>query len=138
MNHKYRIWIFYAVLVLGLVGGSFLLGALREGVQPARAQDVLAPESPGGSPYQCALADIAVFETHIIVYCPPGDGGIDHFAYAVDSAHSSTANRMLATASSAFALGDQFWVFYDGDSSKNPPGCLVSNCRLMVGLVWKQ
>ena len=46
MNHKYRTWIFYAVLVLSLVGGSFLLGSLREGPRAVYAQDALAPGAP--------------------------------------------------------------------------------------------
>jgi len=136
MNHKYRIWIFYAVLVLGLVAGSFLFGSLREGPRTVRAQDVLAPEAPGGNPFYCTIVDVAVYENRIHVQCFPGDGGIFYFAYATDSAHSSTANRLLAVANSAYAVGDHLWVLYDSNSSHNPPGCLVSDCRLMVGLAW--
>ncbi len=136
MNHKYRTWIFYAVLVLSLVGGSFLLGSLREGPRAVYAQDALAPGAPAASPFTCTIANVAVYENRIHVKCVPGDGAIFYFAYAVDSAHSSTANRMLATANSAYAVGDKLVVWYDSNSSHNPPGCLVSDCRLMVGLAW--
>ena len=136
MKHKYRTWIFYAVLVLGLVAGSFLIGSMRESTRAVQAKDVLAPAAPDGSPFFCNISDIAVYESRIHVKCVPGDGVIFYFAYATDSAHSSNANRFLATANSAYAVGDHLWVWYDTNSSHNPPGCLISNCRLMQGLAW--
>ena len=136
MNRKYRTWIFYAVLVLGLVGGSFLLGSLREGPRSVRAQDVLAPGAPDAYTTCTIIENVAVFENRVHVKCSPGVGLIKYFAYATDSAHSSTANRMLAVANSAYAVGDKLGVWYNSSSSNNPPGCQVNDCRLMEGLVW--
>jgi hypothetical protein len=136
MNHKYRTWIFYAVLVFGLVAASFLFGSLREGTRTVRAQDVLAPGAPDAYTTCTTIENVAVYESRMHVKCSPGVGLIKYFAYSTDSAHSSTANRMLAVANSAYAVGDKLGIWYDSNSSNNPPGCQVNDCRLMQGLVW--
>ena len=136
MKHKYRTWIFYAVLVLGLVGGSFLLGSLRDGPSAASAHDALGPDIPDASPFYCTISNVAVYINRIHVRCSPGDGAIYYFAYAVDSANAPTANRLLAVANSAYAVGDHLTVWYYSDSSQNPPGCQVNDCRRMAGLAW--
>ncbi|MCJ7534810.1 MAG: hypothetical protein WA997_17305 [Anaerolineales bacterium] len=136
MKHKYRTWIFYAVLVLGLVGGAFIFGIMRDGTGSVHAKDVLAPEVPGASPFNCTISNVAVYINRMHVKCVPGDGVILYFAYATDSANSSTANRLLAIANSAYAVGDRLTVWYYPSSSDNPPGCQVNDCRKLAGLAW--
>ena len=44
-----------------------------------------------------------------------------------------TANRLLAVAQTAYALGKPVWVYYVSSTSSNPPGCNTGDCRFLTG-----
>jgi hypothetical protein len=132
------VWIGYAVLLIALLGIAFLAGraAARPSVASAQAQagaDLLAV--PNAASFYCSVNNVAAFDTRVHLRCTtsPG-GGIYYFAYASDPAHFSTANQILAVANTAFALGKPVWVYYNSDSSLNPPGCNAGDCRGLVGV----
>ena len=86
------------------------------------------------SAFLCDPNQVAVWEDRMHIRCSPGDGDIAYFAYAIDPLHSQQANRLLALADTAYAIGHRVWVNYYTDSEQNPPGCLISNCRRISAL----
>lgn len=132
------VWIGYAVLLTALLGIAFLAGraAARPNMASAQAQTGADPlAGPNAASFSCSVNNVAAFDTRIHLRCTtsPG-GGIYYFAYASDPAHFSTANQILAVANTAFALGKPVYVYYNSNSSLNPPGCNVSDCRGLVGV----
>ena len=90
-----------------------------------------APDSPQGGPFQCNIANIAVFGSRIHVYCAakvPGTN-IQYFAAPGDSAHMLTTNRFLMLLNTAYALGKPVYLYYLDNTANNPPGCNTGDCR---------
>jgi len=138
MKRQPFVWIGYAVLLIALLGIAFLAGriAARPNVADAQAPASVDPLAvPNAASFSCSVDNVAAFENRVHLRCTtsPG-GGIYYFAYASDPAHFSAANQMLAVANTAFALGKPVVVFYNSDSSLNPPGCNVGDCRGLVGV----
>jgi hypothetical protein len=123
--------------VLGLLAGSFFAGRLLAGPEVAKARaeaSSVSPASPEASHY-CSVNNVAAFDNRIHVRCStsPG-GGVIYFAHPTGSSNGYTANRLLAVAQTAYALGKPVWVYYVSSSSSNPPGCNLGDCRLLTGI----
>jgi hypothetical protein len=128
----------FVLLVLGLLAGSFFAGRFLAGPKAVQARTEPNPVSPASieASLACHINNVAAFDNRIHVRCDEyvPETAIHYFAYATDGWSGYTANRMLAVAQTAFALGKPVWVYYVSSSSSNPPGCNTSDCRLLTGI----
>lgn len=128
----------FVFIVLALLTGSFLVGRSFADRWVSKAQAAISPVSPDSPEASFACTDIsnvAAFDNRIHVRCSSSPGsGIYYFAYPTNAGDGYTANRMLAVAQTAFALGKPMWVYYYSSSDYNPPGCNLSDCRLLIGV----
>ncbi len=96
-----------------------------------------APQAGDAGPHACTIVNIAAFETRIHVRCASpatvGPDDVYYFAASADGANTMSANRYLALLNTAYALSKPVYVYYDSDSSSNPPGCNTNDCR---GISW--
>lgn len=138
MKRRIFVWIGYTVLLTALLSIAFLAGrvAARPDVASAQAPAGADPlVVPNAASFGCTVDNVAAFNNRIHLHCTTAPiAGVTYFAYASDPAHFSTANQMLAVANTAFALGKPVVVFYNSDSSLNPPGCNAGDCRGLVGV----
>jgi hypothetical protein len=136
MKRRVRIAVFI-VAVLGLLAGSFAAGRRLVATQAASAQAAAAPAAPASpeASFACTVDNVAAFNNRIHLRCTSSPGsGIYYFAYPTTSGEGYTANRLLAVAQTAFALGKPVWVYYVSSSASNPPGCNTGDCRLLTGI----
>lgn len=127
----------FVLVVFALLAGSFVAGRLLAGSEGAQAQAEANFVSPAGpeANFPCNINNVAAFDNRIHLRCDTSPGsGIWYFAYPTGSSNGYTANRMLAVAQTAYALGKPVWVYYDSYSSSNPPGCNPGDCRLLTGI----
>jgi hypothetical protein len=142
MKHKHFVWMLYCALILGLLAGSFFAGKAIARPRIASAQDTTgpkAPTEPNANPFGCPVIDqVAVYESRIHLHCNTvnmvGGDAVTYYAYATDAAHATTANQILALGNTAFALGDPVDLWFNADSSLNPPGCNPGDCRGLTGV----
>jgi len=90
------------------------------------------PEVPEGEAwYQCTSVAVAVYANRIHVECSvAAPGGIRFFA--LGTANSSHAARILSVLSMAHVTGKDLRILYDpDDSSGDAIGCQASDCRLI-------
>jgi hypothetical protein len=89
------------------------------------------PNSPQGGPFQCNIANIAVFSSRIHVFCAAKvpNTNIQYFAAPGDSAHMIATNRFLMMLNTAYALGKPVYLYYLDDPANNPAGCNANDCR---------
>jgi hypothetical protein len=123
------------LIVLVLVLGGAAWQAQAQTPPPG-----LVPESPDASlagPHECPISHIAATQDYVRVQCLYSLPStiIFNFAIAADAAHSLTANRYLTLLNTAYALNQSVYVYYSTDSANNPPGCLVSTCRAIEGVM---
>ena len=127
----------FVLAVVGLLAGSFIAGRLLAGSEGAQAHAETNFASPASveASFACHINNVAAFHNRIHVRCneTPG-GGIWYFAYPTGSSNGYTANRMLAVAQTAYALGKPVWIYYVLSSSSNPTDCNVGDCRLLTGI----
>jgi hypothetical protein len=124
----------FAILGVGLV--VVLLIGPGEGRPPAaqRPGDSSGPVEPAAQGWaSCTIENVAVYPQRVHVKCvPPVPTNIYYLAVpTTNAAHSA---RMLSVLSTALVAGRPLDVLYDPDNTSNlPPGCLVGDCRLLVG-----
>lgn len=100
----------------------------------------------------CQIEDVAAFTNRVHVRCPYGpivhsglytrdyeppprpDPGIRFFAVGA-TVDPALADRVIALASLAIEQNKHVVIFYRTDPAENPPGCLASDCRRLVGIV---
>jgi len=127
-----------ALVVCGLLAGSFFAGRLLAGPKAVQAQSEAGPVSPSSidSSYSCYVDNVAAYENRIHVRCKTAysDTGIRYFAYPTGSSNGYTANRMLAIGQTAGMLQKPVWVYFDLNSNSNPPSCNIGDCRLLTGI----
>ena len=141
MQHKqFRTVVLIAVAV-ALAAVSFLAGRAFVGSRVSRAQGEVSPSAPAGPEASFCCADVnnvAAFDNRVHVRCSTvnvvGTDNVRYYAYATNGSNGYTANRLLAVAQTAFALGKAVAIFYDADSAHNPPGCYTTDCRLLLGI----
>lgn len=141
MKAKVFVWGKTIALVIALLGISFYAGrVLARPVTSGQAQVNIQtdgadiPNAPDAS-FTCPIINnIAAFNNRIHLRCSNSNGGILYYAYANDPAHATVANQILAVSNTAFALGSGVYVYYYTDSSLNPPGCNVNDCRGLSGV----
>jgi hypothetical protein len=79
----------------------------------------------------CTPDSVASYNTRIHVRCTASVGGISY--WAVSTENPAHAARMLSVLSTAKVGGRTLSLLYDpADTSNLPPGCLVSDCRLLL------
>lgn len=127
----------YVTALALLLAVSFFVGSLAAQEQPVQAQaanhfgDLAVPEGD----FWCTIGNVGVYENRIHVYCPDHPDSIKYFAYPSSAyEYSRRADRFLAVLNTAVALGKPVVVAYNDSPATNPPGCLVSDCRLLTGL----
>jgi hypothetical protein len=126
----------FVLAVVGLLAGSFVAGRLLAGPEGAQAQagaNSVSPASPEANLY-CHVNNVAAFDNRIHLRCDESVGSIRYFAYPTGSSSGWTANRMLAVAQTAYALGKPVWVYYVSSSDSNPTDCNTGDCRLLTGV----
>ncbi|MFA5837919.1 MAG: hypothetical protein WC837_13285 [Bellilinea sp.] len=85
--------------------------------------------------FSCTIVAIAAFDDRIHVRCSNTPGsGVYWFAAASTYPNELLANRYLTLLNTAYALKSSVDIYWDSDSTHNPPGCLTGDCRKMVGL----
>ena len=132
----------FAFIVLALLAGIFLVGRsfAERRVSYAQSSDIpAAPADPNFSSFACAnISNVAVFQNRIHVKCATvnivGTSNVYYYAYPTGGFDGYTASRLLAVGQSAFTLDKPAWLYYEPNTSYNPPGCNTGDCRLLVGL----
>ena len=117
-----------ALVILGLAL-ALTFGNQAQAAVPASGSG--APSAPDAGPFNCSIANIAVFTSRIHVYCAskvPGTN-IQYFAANGDSEHALTTNRDLVLLNTAYSLGKPVYIYYLDDPANNPPGCGSGDCR---------
>lgn len=129
--------------ILFLVVAAALAAALvftaAPSVQAARAaplgddpvEDPLVPDA--WMSRSCTIDSIHATGHSLMLRCTT-DSPTNVYAYAlpVDAANRDYANRALVLMNTAYALGENLRIYYENDSTLNPPSCTI-NCR---GLMW--
>lgn len=95
----------------------------------------LHPDNPDGSAWRdvCIVTDVMVAPDRLHVRCSVAEpANVFYFAIQGDASHSLIANRFLVILNTAYALAKPVYILYDTDTSHNPPGCGVTNCRLIL------
>jgi hypothetical protein len=137
MQHRQFRTVVLLIVVVAMATVSFLAGRAFIGSRVSRAQGAVSPSAPAGpdASFTCTnVNNVAAFDNRIHLRCSQANGSVLYYAYPTNGSNGYTANRMLAVAQTAFALGNVTFVYYDADSSHNPPGCNASDCRLLVGI----
>jgi hypothetical protein len=82
----------------------------------------------------CVIAEMMIRDDSLSVKCtvPGPNVGLYWFAIHADAAHSLIANRFLVMLNTAYALNKPIYMLFDTDTSHNSPGCIPSDCRLIV------
>ena len=84
----------------------------------------------------CIIAAVYVIPSLIVVNCTtPQPADVYWYAIHGDAAHAREANRYLVLLNTAWSLNQDVQLFYNADSTANPPGCLAADCRMLTG-VW--
>ena len=126
--------VFHRLALVLLVGICLYFLTPPKG-NPALAQEGTGSDRiPEASFYCPSVNNIAAFDNRIHLRCSQANGGVTYYAYPNDLEHATVANQILAIASSAFTLNRGIWLYYNSDSSLNPPGCNVSDCRGLTGV----
>ncbi len=122
--------------------GVLLTAALFWGANQLRPAAVVAAPQTSGllttdalAGINCTIADIGIFPNRAHIRCLNGAGTVFYFAAPNDTASKAQTNQWLMLANTAYALNQNIGIEYDTDSTHNPPGCLVSDCRAIVWLV---
>jgi hypothetical protein len=133
---KFRKIVFFVLplLVLSIALVLILPNGLKPTVNPVKAAELPpnteASDVPTGGPFGCTIGNIAVFSSRIHVYCSNAvSPNPQYFAAWGDSAHALATNRFLTLLNTAYALGKPVYIYYFDDTSLNPTGCNVSDCR---------
>lgn len=142
MKKKLLIYVGFSTLIVVLLIVVFSAGQALARPATTLAQEDLNeslpsfPNAPDFLSHGCTTVNnVAVFEDRIHLRCSnPYSGTIAYFAYPTDPAHAATANQILAIANTAFALGKGVYVYFNSNSSLNPSGCNISDCRGLVGV----
>ena len=78
----------------------------------------------------CTPSNLAVFDNRIHVKCAESVGGIQFFA--LSTADSAKAARVLSVINSAIVTGRPLFIFYDpADTSGASIGCQSNDCRII-------
>jgi hypothetical protein len=139
MKRKYLVWAAYAVVAIGLVVGSFAAGYFATGTRVASAQPAV-PAGPNAADASlwCTLGNVATFSSRMHIWCSNaqtvGSDTVYYYAYPLGSSYDVQANRFIASAYTAWALGKSLAVYYDTNSANNPTGCWTGDCRLLTGV----
>lgn len=92
-----------------------------------------APMAPNTHWAYCVPDRVATYTTRLHIKCASAINGI--YFFAVPTSDSKHAARMLATMLTAHAAGLPTWVLFDPDDTSNlPPGCLETDCRLLLAI----
>ena len=118
-----------ALVALGVALGPAVSGHRAQAAAPATGSG--APSAPDAGPFQCVIANIAVFPGRIHVHCASAvpSTSISYFAAYGDSAHALATNRFLVMLNTAYSLGKPVYVYYLTNTANNPPGCNTGDCR---------
>ena len=78
----------------------------------------------------CTPSNLAVFDNRVHVKCAESVGGIQYFA--ISTADSAKAARVLSVINSAIVTGRPLFIYYDpADTSGDSIGCQSNDCRII-------
>jgi len=104
-----------------------------------QAQEIPEDEDRATSTHICQVAQVAVFGSRAHILCKTskvvGTDTVWFYAVANTSANKTLINRMMTIGLTQMSLDDNVVVYFDTLSANNPPGCLVTDCRKLVGIV---
>jgi len=128
----------FALVVVLLLLASFFAGRMNNQPINVQAQEITEDEDraiAGFSP--CTVQQVAMFGNRAHIRCTEAVGttSIRFFAVADTPANKSLINRVLAIGLTQMSMGRAVYIEYDNNSANNPPGCLVSDCRKLVGIM---
>lgn len=93
------------------------------------------PEAPDDS-RNCIIAAIYVTPSLVVVNCTSAQpAGVTWYAIHGDATHARDANRYLMMLNTAWSLNQDVTLYFDTNTTANPPGCLATDCRMLTG-VW--
>lgn len=107
-----------------------------------------APAYAGQADVDCAVKTVGVFENRVHVECVNMGGALGFGNIAGGQSHAKIATPYFAVpisspmAAQVIALGSaalnghsrRVHIFYDDNPARNPPGCNMADCRLLLGL----
>lgn len=130
--------VLFVCVVAILLLASFLAGRMY--TQPMNVQAQEMPEDEdraivGFSP--CTVQQVAMYGNRAHIRCVESVGttAIRFFAIANTTANKSLINRVLAIGLTQMSMNRAVQIEYDTNSANNPVGCLVSDCRKLVGIM---
>jgi hypothetical protein len=116
-----------------ILGGAQTSTVLASGSPSAQTQS--GRLAPSGN-IVCASLWIQVVNNRIAVNCANSVGAIHWFAASTTTSDSAAlADRFLVLLNTAYALGKSPLLWYTDDSTQNPAGCSVSDCRRLDQVV---
>ena len=134
-----KAFVYIVIICLGILAGAHMRGTASAtapsgeeiGAQIRNGQP--APMVPNEQWSYCVPDRVATYTTRMHIRCAAAINGIYFFAVPIsDSKHAA---RMLATMLTAQAAGLPTRVLFDPDDTSNlPPGCLETDCRLLLAI----
>lgn len=129
----------FAVIVILLLLASFIAGRMNNEPMNVLAQEVTEAETQTIGTYSCVIKQVAMYHNRAHVMCTTplsiGIANIYFFAVEDTPANKALINRVLAIGLTQMSMDRSVTVQYESDYAENPPGCGISDCRKLVGIM---
>lgn len=93
----------------------------------------IATAQSGKQSRECTIEDVAIYENRVVVQCAVKGGKVSPVKYYAVAIESAIAPMVLELGLAS--LRRKVKVFFIDDESLNPPGCDVTICRRLDGIV---
>jgi hypothetical protein len=130
--------VLFAFVIAILLLASFLAGRMYTQPMNVLAQEIPEDEDRAIATFApCTVIEVAMYNNRAHIRCVEtvGTTEISFFAIANTTANQSLINRVLAIGLTQMSMNRVLYIQYDTNSANNPVGCLVSNCRKLVGIM---
>lgn len=129
----------FALVVVLLLLASYFAGQMYRPPMNVQAQEVPEDENRGTGTHLCSITQVAMHynRAHILCFIPADVDGTNviYFAVADTPANKTFINRVLAIGLTGMSMNKNVQVVFDTLASNNPPGCLTTDCRKLIGIV---
>lgn len=120
----------FALVVVLLLLVSYFAGQMYRPPMNVQAQEVPGDENRDINSHTCYVTEVAMYDNRAHILC-----GVMFFAIADTPANKTLINRVLAIGLTNMSMNRQVRVVFDTLAENNPPGCLTTDCRKLIGIV---
>ena len=132
----------FALIVFLLLLASFFAGRLNNEPMHVQAQEMPEDENRAVSGHTCKIIDVAIYSNRAHVKCDvpfvlglaPKTTSVYYFAIANTNENKMLINRVMAIGLTTMSMNRSAYLVVETASAQNPPGCLASDCRQLLGL----